>query len=98
MQLEGFTTVILLYSLIIGSLIMPKILGIIGIYIAKIYEEVKGRPRYFIARKISGRKRQLKRRLAFTGWMSVRRLFSEKIIFAGNSLWVKKSNHRPVCC
>ena len=52
--LEGFTTVILLL-LIIGSLIMLS-LGVIGIYIAKIYEEVKGRPRYFIARKISGRK------------------------------------------
>ena len=51
--LEGFTTVILLL-LIIGSLIMLS-LGVIGIYIAKIYEEVKGRPRYFIARKISGR-------------------------------------------
>ena len=53
--LEGFTTVILLL-LIIGSLIMLS-LGVIGIYIAKIYEEVKGRPRYFIARKISGRKK-----------------------------------------
>lgn len=53
--LEGFTTVILLL-LIIGSFIMLS-LGVIGIYIAKIYEEVKGRPRYFIARKISGRKK-----------------------------------------
>ena len=53
--LEGFTTVILLL-LIIGSLIMLS-LGVIGIYSAKIYEEVKGRPRYFIARKISGRKK-----------------------------------------
>ena len=53
--LEGFTTVILLL-LIIGSLIMLS-LGVIGIYIAKIYEEVKGRPRSFIARKISGRKK-----------------------------------------
>ena len=53
--LEGFTTVILLL-LIIGSLIMLS-LGVIGIYIAKIYEEVKGRPRYFIARKISGMKK-----------------------------------------
>ena len=53
--LEGFATVILLL-LIIGSLIMLS-LGVIGIYIAKIYEEVKGRPRYFIARKISGRKK-----------------------------------------
>ena len=37
--LEGFTTMILLL-LIIGSLIMLS-LGVIGIYIAKIYEEVK---------------------------------------------------------
>ncbi|MCD7954183.1 MAG: glycosyltransferase family 2 protein [Lachnospiraceae bacterium] len=47
---EGFTTVILLI-LIIGSLVMIS-LGIIGYYIGKIYEEVKGRPRYLIARKI----------------------------------------------
>ena len=48
--LEGFTTVILLL-LIIGSLIMIS-LGIIGIYIAKIYEEVKARPRYIVSKKI----------------------------------------------
>ena len=46
--LEGFTTVILLL-LIIGSLVMMS-LGIIGYYISKIYEEVKGRPRYIISR------------------------------------------------
>ena len=40
---EGFTTVILLI-LIIGSIIMIS-LGIIGYYISRIYEEVKGRPR-----------------------------------------------------
>lgn len=52
---EGFTTVILLI-LIIGSIIMIS-LGIIGYYIAKIYEEVKGRPRYLISRRIgAGRK------------------------------------------
>lgn len=45
---EGFTTVILLL-LFIGSLIMIS-LGIIGYYIAKIYEEVKGRPRYIISK------------------------------------------------
>ena len=39
---EGFTTVILLI-LIIGSIIMIS-LGIIGYYISRIYEEVKGRP------------------------------------------------------
>lgn len=49
---EGFTTVILLL-LIIGSIIMIS-LGIIGYYIAKIYEEVKGRPLYLISKKVGG--------------------------------------------
>ncbi len=44
---DGFTTVILLL-LIVGSLLMLS-LGIIGSYIARIYEEVKGRPRYVVA-------------------------------------------------
>ncbi len=43
---SGFTTVILLL-LIIGSLLMIS-LGIIGEYIAKIYEEIKARPRYIV--------------------------------------------------
>ncbi|MDR3050587.1 MAG: glycosyltransferase family 2 protein [Oscillospiraceae bacterium] len=42
----GFTTVILL-QLIIGGILLVG-LGIIGVYIAKIYEEVKGRPRYLV--------------------------------------------------
>lgn len=42
----GFPTVILL-ELFIGGLIMLS-LGIIGHYLARIYEEVKGRPRYII--------------------------------------------------
>lgn len=45
---EGFTTVILLI-LIIGGFIMLS-LGIIGHYIARIYEEVKGRPKYIISK------------------------------------------------
>ena len=45
--LEGFTTVILL-QLLIGSILMIC-LGIIGYYIAKIYEEIKDRPRYIIS-------------------------------------------------
>ena len=45
---EGFTTVILLV-LIIGGFIMLS-LGIIGHYIARIYEEVKGRPRYIVSK------------------------------------------------
>ena len=42
----GFSTVILL-QLFIGSAIMIS-LSVIGLYIAKIYDEVKGRPRYLI--------------------------------------------------
>ncbi len=45
--MEGFTTVILLV-LIIGGFIMVS-LGILGHYLARIYEEVKGRPRYIIS-------------------------------------------------
>ena len=45
--LGGFTTVILLL-LFSSSLIMIS-LGIIGYYIARIYEELKGRPRYIIS-------------------------------------------------
>jgi polyisoprenyl-phosphate glycosyltransferase len=46
----GFATVILL-ELIIGSLLMIS-LGIIGEYLARIYEEVKGRPRYIVTESI----------------------------------------------
>ncbi len=46
-SVEGFTTVILLI-LIIGGFIMLS-LGIIGHYLARIYEEVKGRPKYIIS-------------------------------------------------
>lgn len=51
--LEGFTTVILL-QLIIGSILM-LCLGIIGYYIAKIYEEVKDRPRYILSQGCGGK-------------------------------------------
>ena len=47
--LDGFTTVILLL-LVIGSVTMLG-LGIIGSYIARIYDEVKARPRYIIAER-----------------------------------------------
>lgn len=50
--LEGFTTVILL-QLFIGSILMIC-LGIIGYYIAKIYEEIKDRPRYILADQCGG--------------------------------------------
>lgn len=45
--LEGFTTVILI-ELFSGSVLMMS-LGIIGYYIARIYEEIKDRPRYIIS-------------------------------------------------
>ncbi len=44
---DGFTTVILLQLLGCGLIMIS--LGIIGFYIARIYEEIKGRPRYIIA-------------------------------------------------
>jgi glycosyltransferase involved in cell wall biosynthesis len=49
----GFTTVILL-ELIIASLLMIS-LGIIGEYLARIYEEVKARPRYIVTDSIEPR-------------------------------------------
>ena len=48
---SGFTTVILLI-LLTGSIIMFA-LGILGEYLAKIYEEVKKRPRYVVAESIN---------------------------------------------
>ncbi|MBO6090037.1 MAG: glycosyltransferase family 2 protein [Lachnospiraceae bacterium] len=50
---DGFTTVIILL-LIVGGCINIS-LGIIGHYISRIYEEVKGRPRYIVS-KITERK------------------------------------------
>ncbi len=47
--LGGFTTVILL-QLFTGSIVMIS-LGIIGYYLARIYEEIKGRPRFIIAER-----------------------------------------------
>lgn len=46
--IEGFTTVILL-QLFIGGCVLTA-LGLMGRYIAAIYEEIKGRPRYLIGR------------------------------------------------
>ena len=51
--LEGFTTVILL-ELLIGSILMIC-LGIIGYYVAKIYDEIKDRPRYIVAETCKGK-------------------------------------------
>lgn len=50
--LEGFTTVILLILFISSALMIC--LGIIGYYIAKIYEELKDRPRYILSDDCSG--------------------------------------------
>ena len=49
----GFTTVILLL-LLVGSILMFS-LGVIGYYIAKIYDEVKMRPRYIISEVIKSK-------------------------------------------
>lgn len=49
-SVSGFATVILLL-LVIGSLLMIS-LGIIGIYLARIYDEIKHRPRYVIAKTL----------------------------------------------
>jgi glycosyltransferase involved in cell wall biosynthesis len=44
---QGFTTVIVLV-LLVGSLLLMG-LGLIGLYVSRIYDEVKGRPRYVVA-------------------------------------------------
>jgi glycosyltransferase involved in cell wall biosynthesis len=54
---SGFATVILL-QLIVGSLLMIS-LGIIGEYLARIYEEVKGRPRYLVRESIEPRRSKI---------------------------------------
>lgn len=45
--LEGMTTVIIIL-IFIGSIMMIS-LGIIGYYVARIYDEIKGRPKYIIS-------------------------------------------------
>ena len=52
LAIGGFTTVILLL-LIIGSCLMIS-LGMIGMYIARIYNEVKARPRFIISEECKG--------------------------------------------
>lgn len=49
---EGFTTVILLVLIASGFIMLS--LGVIGHYIARIYEEVKGRPKYIIDKVTDG--------------------------------------------
>ena len=45
--LEGMTTVIIIL-IFIGSIMMMS-LGIIGYYVARIYDEIKGRPKYIVS-------------------------------------------------
>ncbi len=52
--LGGFTTVILI--LLFSSSIIMISLGIIGFYIGRIYDELKGRPRYIVSQTCGGRK------------------------------------------
>jgi polyisoprenyl-phosphate glycosyltransferase len=52
--LGGFTTVILL--LLFSSSIIMISLGIVGYYIARIYDEIKGRPRYIISQMVGEKK------------------------------------------
>jgi len=47
---DGFTTIILL-QLIIGTCIMMG-LGVIGLYISRLYEEAKQRPRYIVMERL----------------------------------------------
>lgn len=47
---DGFTTVIVLL-LITGSCVLFS-LGLIGMYVARIYDEVKARPRYIVSEKV----------------------------------------------
>lgn len=49
--LGGFTTVICLILLSSGIIMIS--LGIIGIYLSQIYDEVKDRPRYIISRRVN---------------------------------------------
>ena len=52
--LGGFTTVILL--LLFSSSIIMISLGIVGYYIARLYDEIKGRPRYIISKMVGEKK------------------------------------------
>jgi dolichol-phosphate mannosyltransferase len=54
--LGGFTTVILL--LLFASSIIMISLGIIGYYLARIYDEIKGRPRYIVSKTCGEREKK----------------------------------------
>lgn len=53
--LEGMTTVIII-TIFIGSIMMIS-LGIIGYYVARIYEEIKGRPKYIVSTQCQSKKK-----------------------------------------
>jgi dolichol-phosphate mannosyltransferase len=55
-SVEGYTT-LLVVLLFIGSAIMMS-LGIIGYYIARIYEEVRQRPRYIVSQTVNAKKKR----------------------------------------
>ena len=52
--LEGMTTVIIIL-IFIGSIMMIS-LGVIGYYVARIYEEIKGRPKYIVSSSCRNKK------------------------------------------
>ena len=54
--LEGMTTVIII-TIFIGSIMMIS-LGIIGYYVARIYEEIKGRPKYIVSATCKSKKEE----------------------------------------
>ena len=54
--LEGMTTVIII-TIFIGRIIMIS-LGIIEYYIARTYEEIKGRPKYIISSAVKSTKKK----------------------------------------
>ncbi len=56
LAVSGFTTVIIL-QLFIGSICMLSI-GVIGEYIARIYEETKRRPRYVVMKQITCKRKE----------------------------------------
>lgn len=50
-EILGYASIVILFSLFFGVVIF--ILGVIGIYIAKIFDQVKGRQVYIISKKIN---------------------------------------------
>ena len=47
---DGFPTLVILLLLGFGAIMLS--LGVIGVYIAQIYDEIKGRPQYIIGKKL----------------------------------------------